>query len=326
MSGAPLPLPVFVAERRPRWDALEALLGRLRRGKLDLSEVDALDRLYRECSADLAETRRRYPGSAAARHVNQLVVRAHAELFVSRPSHWVELQRFFAITFPRPSSARLPFFWVSAAVLVASGWLGATLIIAHPETAGALVPANLRQHIAEGRMWTDSLLEVMPPAVLSAQVMTNNIGVALGAFAGGLAWGLGTLIVLVVNGVELGSVIALCVHRGMTVSLLSFVVGHGLVELSTICIAGQAGLVLASALDRTRSEAARRALQRRGRDAVRLVLGAVPILFGIGLVEGFISPGSLFSSALRAALGVSLVSLLYGYVFRWGGRPATRLQ
>jgi uncharacterized membrane protein SpoIIM required for sporulation len=190
----------------------------------------------------------------------------------------------------------------------------------HPEAAPALVPVHVRLAIADGHMWTDSLLEVAPPALLSTQILTNNIGVAFLTFVGGLPFGAGTFLELMLNGLNLGVVSALCLQRGMTYDFLSFVLAHGLVELSVVALAGQAGLVLASALwapgERSRVDA----LAYRGREGVRILLGGTPVLGFIGLVEGFVSPNPLFPGPLKAALGLLLVGSLYGYLWQYGRR------
>ena len=108
----------------------------------------------------------------------------------------------------------------------------------------------------------------------------------------------------------------------MTADFLSFVCAHGLVELSIVAMAGQAGLVLASGLvapgARTRADA----LRSRGRAGVQILLGGAPILAGIGFVEGFISPGDLFPGPVRAAIGIGLATVLYTFLFRFGKRAA----
>ena len=318
-------LPQFVAERRPTWDALADLLRRFGSGSLAATEVDELDRLYRRCAADLAHARVQYPGTEASLFLNQLVARAYAQVYGERPARWAAVKRFYFESFPAAFYAERRFFYAAWSLLILGGWLGAAGALFHPELANALVPPELRQHISEGRMWTDSILEVMPPALLSAKVLTNNLGVAFTTFVGGLLGGLGTVLALVINGLELGSVTALCLQRGMAPDFLSFVCAHGLVELSMVCLAGQAGLVLASALIAPGRLSRGEALRARGRIGVQILLGGAPLLAAIGFVEGFISPGDLFPGPVRAAVGLSLATILYAYLYSFGRKAAPRV-
>lgn len=316
----PQPLAEFVAERRPTWDALGGLLARFRRSELGAREVDELDGLYRRCAADLARARAQYPGTEAASFLNQLVARAYAEVYGARPARWAAIRRFYAEGFPRAFYAERRFFYAAWAVLALGAWLGAAGVLFHPDLAQALVPLPLREHIAERQMWTDSILAVMPPALLSAQVLTNNLGVAFTTFIGGLLAGVGTLIVLLFNGLELGAITALCLQRGMASDFLSFVCAHGLVELTMIALAGQAGLVVASALVAPGRLTRVEALRVRGRVGVQIVLGSAPMLAAIGFVEGFISPGDLFPGPVRALVGFTLAALVYAYLYGFGRR------
>src|SRR5207247_2130587 len=81
-----------------------------------------------------------------------------------------------------------------------------------------------------------------------AVIFTNNIRVAFFAFAGGVLAGLGTLYVLVANGVQLGAVLGAAQHYGVAGLLLTFISAHGYLELTMIVISGAAGLRLGDAL------------------------------------------------------------------------------
>ena len=78
--------------------------------------------------------------------------------------------------------------------------------------------------------------------------MTNNINVMFNAFALGATLGLGTLLVLAFNGLNIGAVLALTYRAGFGNDLVTFMVGHGVIELTCIFIAGGAGLFIGSAI------------------------------------------------------------------------------
>jgi uncharacterized membrane protein SpoIIM required for sporulation len=67
-------------------------------------------------------------------------------------------------------------------------------------------------------------------------------------------------------------------------------VSHGVIELTCICIAGGAGMHLGSAWLMPGRRTVRDALIERGREAVLLVAGTLPLLVLAGLIEGFVSP------------------------------------
>jgi uncharacterized membrane protein SpoIIM required for sporulation len=151
----------------------------------------------------------------------------------------------------------------------------------------------------------------------SSQIFTNNIRVTFYAFALGAMLGVGTLYILAFNGASFGAVVALTYRAGFGNDLLSFVVGHGVIELSCIFIAGGAGLLIGTALlmpgDLSRGDA----LKSRGMEAVRLIVGCVPLLVVAGIIEGFISPQPI-SPFIKIGIGVLTGIAMYSYLLLAG--------
>lgn len=318
------PLPAFVARRRPDWDALQALLARQRAGTLRLDELRELDRLYRRASADLAHAQTYYGGTDAHRFLNQLCGQAYAAIYQPPRERLAAVRAFFRREFPATLRAEGRFVAVAAGLFLLGLLLGALVVLLEPRGAELLVPEHLRAYVAQGRMWTDDLLSVMPPGAAASGIATNNLTVTFTAFALGLTLGLGTVFILVNNGVMLGATVALCFREGLGLKLLDFVSAHGPVELSIITIAGGAGLMVGHALIDPGELPRGQALALRGREAVKLVLGCAPFLAAIGVVEGFVSPGDLFPTWAKAALGLTLGALFWAYLLRAGREDTVR--
>jgi uncharacterized membrane protein SpoIIM required for sporulation len=304
----------FVQRRRPDWDALEQLLVRGERSALRLEEVEQLDRLHRRAASDLAHVQAHFPASDVERFLHQLLGRVITTLYRPPLEPGARLTRFYAETFPQALRAVLPQIGVSAGLFVLGLLLGAVVVLLEPRGAELLVPEHLRRAIAAGRLWTDDLLSVMPPSVAAGAIATNNLTVTIAAFATGLLAGLGTVFLLVNNGLMIGAVAAACARGGMLGALLDFIGAHGPVELSIIVIAGGAGLRLGQAVIAPGELPRGQALRLGAREGVTLVLGCAPFLAAIGVVEGFISPGALFPTWAKALLGVALGAAFWGYV------------
>lgn len=312
------PLPAFVGRRRPDWESLQGLLARQREGTLRLDELRRLDTLYRRAAADLAHAQTFYPGTDAHRFLNQLCGQGYSAIYQPPRERWVAVRNFFRREFPSTLRAERRFVAVSASLFILGLLLGALVVLLEPRGAELLVPQGVRDHVAEKRMWTDDILSVAPPNAVSSGIATNNLTVIIFTFASGILLGLGTVFTLINNGVQIGAITALCFREGMGLKMLDFISAHGPVELSIIVIAGGAGLIVGQALIDPGELPRGQALALRGRAAVKLVLGCAPFLACIALVEGFISPGSLFPTALKAALGLTLGSLFWLYLARAG--------
>ena len=305
----------FVEDRRGAWDELAALLARLESGSLTLAELDRLDRLYREAAGDLAFAQHAFPGSDAAGFLNQLTARAYAAIYRQRPRPLKRLGAFFGAEVPDAFRALRPYAAAAALLLAAGAATGAVATLVDERVAEALAPPELVQGVREGRMWTDDILTVAPASVVSTKILTNNVGVTFTVFLLGLCFALPAGLVLFFNGFLVGALGALCARYGLLVKFLDFVLSHGLLELTLICLAGGAGLALGMALvdpgDRPRGEAVR----ERARQGVRLVLGTAPAMVLLGFVEGYVSPGDLFPTWAKALVGVSLEAVTLAYLF-----------
>jgi uncharacterized membrane protein SpoIIM required for sporulation len=165
--------------------------------------------------------------------------------------------------------------------------------------------------IERGEMWTRSIVSVKPLA--SSAIMTNNISVSFAAFAGGILAGIGTVYMMLFNGVLIGVIAVACHRAGLSVDLWSFIAPHGALELPAIFIAGGAGLLMAKGLLAPGFLSRRDSLTEAAAVAVRLVLGVIPLLIVAGVIEGFISPTDI-PVRLKFALGVSMFVLLAAYV------------
>jgi len=148
-------------------------------------------------------------------------------------------------------------------------------------------------------------------------IMTHNIKVTIYTFAFGATLGIGTLLFLAFNGANIASVLALTYNAGFGNDLVTFMVAHGVVELSCIFIAGGAGLLIGSAMlmpgNLTRADA----LKTRGMEAVRLMIGVAILLVLAGTIEGFISPVPM-DPRIKYSIAIVTGLALYSYLLLVG--------
>ena len=310
----------FIESRRPRWERLEKLLQSLERGKgrnLQPSDLPDVGRLYREATADLARLQTFQHEAALPDdlldYLNHLVARAHGQIYRSPAPGLAQLRRFLRSTFPQTFRATLP-WTISALAIFLLGFIYGLVAGTVDDTFIPLVaPPHLIQQVEGGKVWFDSILAVRPLA--SSTIMTNNISVTFLAFALGIIFGLGTVYIMAFNGLLLGTLAALCHLHGLSVDFWSFVLPHGVIELSAIFIAGGGGLLLGSALIVPGDLSRKEALIQRGRKSVQLILGCIPLLVVAGVVEGFFSPAHLPPWIKFLTAGLLFVLLLCYLMF-----------
>jgi uncharacterized membrane protein SpoIIM required for sporulation len=309
----------FIKERKNAWQRLEHLLGRVDSSslkRLHREEVKELGRIYRRTASDLAIARAESRDPRLVNYLNSLVIRAHGRIYRADAQGGRRLKEFVTKGFPRTfrrtwryTALAFSVFLIFAVV----GYLGTWYDPEFSELMG--VPAERRYDIVAGQRWWQDLGKASQ--VGSSIVMTNNIQVMFYAFAFGALLGLGTLYVMALNGGLNAAVLALVYRAGYGHELTSFMIGHGVVELTCIFLAGGAGLLVGSAMllpgDLSRTDA----LKTRGMEAIRLIAGCVPLLVIAGLIEGFISPAPI-SPAIKYTVGITTGLALYSYLILAG--------
>jgi uncharacterized membrane protein SpoIIM required for sporulation len=95
-----------------------------------------------------------------------------------------------------------------------------------------------------------------------------------------------------------------------------------MVELPAVFIAGAAGFLLAEAMFRARPWPRVEELARRGRQALLLVAGCIPLILAAALLESLVAraPEWLLSTGLRLAVAgvVALLFAVYVLLLGWG--------
>jgi uncharacterized membrane protein SpoIIM required for sporulation len=316
----------FVEERRPDWERLDRLLrlagrGLGRLGKVDLRELGAL---YRQAASDLARAQAAAAGPELVEYLTTLVVRGHGIIYRPERARWAGLAAFFAREFPRLVRQEWrPILLGVAAFLLPVLWCYAMAAL-DPQFIEAVAPPGLRERLEKGELWVYRINPIRP--LESSRIMTNNLAVTFTYFALGITFGAGTLLALLSFGVHFGSLSVIVAQTRMAREFWAFVAPHGALEIPAVFFAAAAGFILGGALlfpgDLRRVDA----LTARGRVAVKLVFGCVPMLVIAGIIEAFFSPlpPSVLPERAKALAGAALFALFLVYILRAGTAPTKK--
>jgi uncharacterized membrane protein SpoIIM required for sporulation len=309
----------WIEKRRPHWNRLERLVqltGRSSVTSLSPSDLQELALLYRQIAADLATVREDPTSTNLAHYLNQLLGRAHNIIYMGRKTERRGLLAFYRDTYP--AIFRTTFHYTAAAFLLflSGAVAGGLLALADPSFPRHVLGPGMMESIEQHKMWTESIVTIKPLA--SSAIMTNNISVSIATFALGITAGLGTVRMLLLNGVLLGVIGVACWQAGMSIPFWSFVAPHGALELPAIFIAGGAGFRIATGLLFPGALPRGESLIRAGKEAAKLFFGIFPMLVVAGLIEGFVSPSAIPAN-LKFLLGAALLTLLVAYLSRASG-------
>jgi len=284
--------------------------------QLSPQQVEQLPQALIAVKRDWLLAQRLLPNSPASQYLQNLYSQLDQLVYQTPPWHWRKLISLYSQQVPQLLQKLRPTLTVISLIFVISlisAWL---LISAQPDLVALFASEAMIEQVQAGKLWTESLLNIMPSSILALEIMGNNIVVSLFAFMLGAFYGIGTLYIIVLNGLMLGAVFAYTRLYGLDGQLFEFVIAHGLVELSVILIAGAAGVQLGEALVHPGQSSRVQAFQQAIRDAGVLLLACLPFLIGAGIIEGYISPNPAYGLPFRILVGLSYGLLFWGLLFR----------
>lgn len=119
-------------------------------------------------------------------------------------------------------------------------------------------------------------------------IAKNNITVMVQTFLLGITCSVGTIAGLFYNGVMVGSFQYYFISKGLGLASVAIWI-HGTLEISTIILAGAAGLILGNSILFPKTYTRFESLKRGAKDGMKIALGIVPIIVTAAVFEGFVT-------------------------------------
>src|SRR6266516_483431 len=308
----------FVTRKRDSWEAFRTLAARAERiglKQLGAAEIPGFAARYREVAADLARARTYGVDPRVLEYLERVVSAGHNTVYGRHIGHRVHMGRLVLRELPAAVVAARAYVVAALLMFAVPAMTGYVLIRERPAIAEQVltdeVLARARagaEHRAQGVGYAQQPSMYLP--VIATGIITNNVQVAFLGFAFGITAGIGTVLLLVFNGLYFGAVLGLFTNYGLAGWLLTFVAGHGVLELTAIFIAGGAGLLVARALLAPGDLTRRDALVLAGRQAARLVGASVLLLALAGTIEGLLSASDAPAPFKFATSGATVVLLI----------------
>ena len=308
----------LVARKESRWGEFQRIAERVARSGLDslsAAELPDFAARYREVAADLARARTYGADATVLLRLERLVAAGHNALYREERHTWRRLFRFVARECPGAVVASWRYVLLAFLTFMLPALAGFVLLRERPALAPELLPDVMIERAeagtarqAAGQGYVETAAAERP--LVASSIFTNNVQVAFSCFAGGIFFGVGSLVLLAFNGLELGAISGHFANVGLLRYLWTFVIGHGVLELFAIWVAGSAGFLLGKALIAPGELLRRDALVLAGRTAMRLI-GAVIVLLAVaGSIEGFVSSGEWPLTQRLIVSGASVVFLV----------------
>ncbi len=308
----------FADRRRKTWTELDELAQKGVR-KLSAAEVERFPLLYRDACADLAAAQAARYSAPLIEYLRGLVALSHGILYgpharSREDGKRLGVRRGWVGALPRAVRARWRPMLLSTCLFFLPFALGVVLSLREPTFAFRVVPEEMLRPLTESyAKGFDDGRDASTGAMMAGFYVYNNVGIALRCFALGIFGGLGSAFYLVQNGLFTGAILGYVASQGAGLNIVTFIVGHGSLELGAIVLAGGAGLSLGWSVvapgDRTRVAS----LQARAREILVVVAGAAVMLLMAAAIEAFWSASSA-PREVKLAVGAALFVAVLLYV------------
>lgn len=302
----------FVKQNKDKWATFESVLEK----KTEINP-DELSDLYIEITDHLSYAKTFYPNSNTQIFLNALASKAHLQIYKTKRESKNRIVQFWKIEFPTL------FYKFHRELLIAF------LVFALFTAIGAFSAASDGDFVRSilGDRYVNMTLENIenndPMKVYKEQgefnmflgITINNIKVSIVAFLYGILLGVGTIYVLLQNGLMLGSFQYFFIEKGLGWESMRTIWIHGTIEISVIIIAGCAGLVLANGILFPGTYSRLESFKRGAKNGSKILISTVPFFIIAGFLEGFVTRHTEMPDWLAILIiAGSLALILYYYV------------
>ena len=303
----------FVKQNKDKWLRFENVL---LNNKSELTP-DELSALYVEVTDHLSYANTFYPGSKTAEYLNHLASQSHQKIYKAKRESKNRFITFFTREFPLLFYKYQPQLLIAFATFILFSVIGAY----SAATDGAYVRSIMGDGYVNRTL--ENIANKDPMAIykdaneveMFMGITVNNIKVALYAFILGILMGVGSLFIMMRNGVMLGSFQYFFYDKGMLWESARTIWIHGTIEISVIIIAGCAGLVLGNGILFPETFTRLESFKIKLKDGLKIVISTIPFFIVAGFLEGFVTRHTEMPDWLAILIiASSLFLILFYYV------------
>ena len=273
---------LFVKQNAEKWELYE---------NMQHHSADELADRFITITDDLAYAKTFYPKSKTMAYLNGLAARLHQSIYRNKHEKGGRFITFWKYELPllfKQHERQLLYAFLFFIVFCLMGALSAK----YDDTFVRLIMGDgyvnmTNQNIENGDPF--GVYKKMDPFEMFFHIAINNIWVSFVAFALGIVFSVGTIYILIRNGIMLGSFQYYFFSKGLGWDSVLVIWIHGTLEISAIVIAGAAGLVLGNSILFPKTYSRMASFRRGAKEGLKIVIGLVPIFIVAAFLEGYVT-------------------------------------
>lgn len=305
----------FINQNKEKWQEAEELVSKPQK------DTDRLSSLFVHLTDDLSYARTFFTHRFINIYLNQTSMKFFSLIYTRKKSKWAHFMEFWKEELPQVVIHCRKELIISLLVFLISVAIGVISAANDPDFVASILGedyvAMTKENIESGDPM--KVYKAAHPTDMFLSITTNNIRVAFFTYVFGLIAGIGTIGFLIFNGIMLGSFQYFFYEHHLLGESMLAVWLHGTLEISSIIIAGGAGLTLARGLILPGTLSRSQAFYISASRSLKLLLGTVPIFMVAGFVESFVTRFTEVPNIIRLLFILSSLAFIVGYfiIYPW---------
>ncbi|MCR4852500.1 MAG: stage II sporulation protein M [Prevotella sp.] len=279
---------------------------------------DELAEAYTELTADLAFAQTHYPTSRITLYLNNLAGALHNEIYSNKREKRSRIITYWTHEVPQTMWEARKLLLVSLIIFVVSALIGVVSTIGDPEFPRLILGDGYVD------MTLDNIAKGEPMGVYGNEgetgmflsITLNNIMVSFRCFVMGLFTSVGSGLMLFYNGIMVGAFQEFFHQHSLLWESSLAIWLHGTIEISSIIVAGAAGISLGNGFLFPGTYKRMVSFRRGAVRGMKIVVGTVPLFIIAGFIESFITRHTeIYDSVRLLIILLSLAFIIFYFVW-----------
>ncbi|MEX0965719.1 MAG: stage II sporulation protein M [Bacteroidia bacterium] len=299
----------FINQNKEKWQSFEDILDKKEK------DPDKLSNLYIQVTDDLSYARTFYPNRSVRYYLNGLAQRVYHSIYKNKKATRSRIVEFWQEDLPHTvyeSRRELIFSFLMFLLSFLIGWLSSTN---DPDFVRSILGDNYVNMTLENIEKGDPMAVYKSHDMFEMMLMIiqNNLQVAFLTFVMGVVFAIGTVGVLLTNGIMVGAFQCFFFQHAVGMESVLTIWLHGTLEISAIVIAGGAGLVLGKGLLFPGTLSRMQAFLISARRGMKIMAGIVPIIVLAGIIESVLTRFTESPALVRGIFILISLAFVLGY-------------
>jgi uncharacterized membrane protein SpoIIM required for sporulation len=273
---------LFIKQNSARWKEYE---------NIQTHDPDKIAERFIAITDDLAYAKTFYPNSKTAAYLNGLASGFHQSIYKNKKEKTSRFIQYWQFELPllfKQYHRQLLYSFIFFIVFFIVGALSARYDSTFVNfIMGDDYMSMTNANIAKGDPF--GVYKSSNSYLMFYQIVSNNLYVTVVNYVSGILFSIGTLYLLFKNGIMLGTFEYFFFSKGLGLQSILVIWIHGTLEISSIIIAGGAGLVFGNSIIFPKTYTRMVSIKKGAMDGMKITVGILPIIVVAAIFESFVT-------------------------------------